>query len=74
MGSSVCIVGVGVISAIGNNVAEHLRAFEGREAGMGDITLLDTIHKGKLPVAEVKLSNDELITMTGLPSRTSRTA
>jgi 3-oxoacyl-[acyl-carrier-protein] synthase-1 len=74
MGSSVCIVGVGVISAIGNNVAEHLRAFEGRKAGMGDITLLDTIHKGKLPVAEVKLSNDELITMTGLPSRTSRTA
>jgi len=74
MGSSVYIAGVGVISAIGNNVAEHLRAFEQEEAGMGDITLLNTIHKGELPVAEVKLSNDELAAMTGLSARTSRTA
>ena len=63
-----------MISAIGNNVPDHLRAFENREGGMGDITLLETIHKGKLPVAEVKLSNDELVAMTGLPSQTSRTA
>jgi 3-oxoacyl-[acyl-carrier-protein] synthase-1 len=74
MGSTVYIAGVGVISGIGNNVAEHLRAFEQEEAGMGNITLLDTIHKGELPVAEVKLSNDELAAMTGLPPQTSRTA
>lgn len=74
MSPSVYIAGVGVISAIGNNVPGHLRAFENREGGMGDITLLETIHKGKLPVAEVKLSNDELVAMTGLPSQTSRTA
>ena len=74
MDSSVYIAGVGVISAIGNNVAEHLRTFEQEEAGMGDITLMNTIHKGVLPVAEVKLSNEELVTMTGLPARTSRTA
>ena len=63
-----------MISAIGNNVAEHLLAFEREIAGMGDITTLNTIHKGKLPVAEVKLSNDELAAMTGLPPQTSRTA
>ncbi len=74
MGSSVYIAGVGVISGIGNNVAEHLRAFEQEEAGMGAITMLNTIHKGELPVAEVKLSNDELVEMTGLPPNTSRTA
>ena len=74
MGSSVYIAGAGVISGIGNNVAEHLRAFEEEKAGMGDITTLKTIHKGELPVAEVKLSNDELVAMTGLPSNTSRTA
>src|SRR4051794_10696293 len=74
MSSSVYIAGVGVISAIGNNVAEHLRAFENEQAGMDDITLLNTIHKGELPVAEVKLSNDELAKMTGMPSQTSRTA
>lgn len=74
MGSSVYIAGVGVISGIGNNVEEHLRAFEQEQAGMGDITMLNTIHKGELPVAEVKLSNDGLVAMTGLPANTSRTA
>ena len=74
MGSSVYIAGAGVISGIGNNVAEHLRAFERQEAGMGAITRLNTIHKGELPVAEVKLSSDELAAMTGLPVNTSRTA
>lgn len=63
-----------MISGIGNNVAEHLRAFEQEEAGMGAITMLNTIHKGELPVAEVKLTNDELSAMTGLPPQTSRTA
>jgi len=74
MSSSVYVAGVGVISAIGNNVAEHLASFEQEKAGMGDITLLNTIHKHKLPVAEVKLSDDELAKMTGLSSTISRTA
>jgi 3-oxoacyl-(acyl-carrier-protein) synthase len=73
MSSSVYIAGVGAISAIGNNVAEHLASFKNEEAGMGDITLLNTIHRKKLPVAEVKLSNDELIAMTGLTANASRT-
>ncbi|MDB5144885.1 MAG: beta-ketoacyl-[acyl-carrier-protein] synthase family protein [Mucilaginibacter sp.] len=74
MSSSIYVAGVGVISAIGNNVAEHLAAFEHRDAGMGDITMLNTIHKNELPVAEVKLDNNELLAMTGLPAEASRTA
>ncbi|HZX58663.1 MAG TPA: beta-ketoacyl synthase N-terminal-like domain-containing protein, partial [Mucilaginibacter sp.] len=73
MSSSVYIAGLGVISGIGNNVEEHLAAFEREEAGMADITLFDTIHKKQLPVAEVKLGNRALIAMTGLPEMTSRT-
>jgi len=69
----VFVAGVGVISAIGNNVAETLVSFENEQAGMGDITGMDTIYKGQLPVAEVKLSNDELATITGLPATISRT-
>src|ERR1700759_1956515 len=65
MSSSVYIAGVGVISAIGNNVAEHLAAFEREDAGMADITMLNTIHRGELPVAEVKLDNAQLVVMTG---------
>jgi len=73
MSSSVYVAGVGIISAIGNNAAEHLAAFEREQAGMGDISLIDTIHRNKLPVAEVKLDNEALIIMTGLPVDTSRT-
>ncbi|MGZ3776463.1 MAG: beta-ketoacyl-[acyl-carrier-protein] synthase family protein [Mucilaginibacter sp.] len=73
MGSQVYIAGLGVISGIGNNVAEHLASFEREEAGMADITLFDSIHKGQLPVAEVKLCNEELIKISGLPERSSRT-
>jgi 3-oxoacyl-(acyl-carrier-protein) synthase len=73
MSSSVYIAGVGVISAIGNNVAGHLASFEQEKAGMGDITLLDSIHRGELPVAEVKLTNEQLAEMTGLSSEISRT-
>jgi 3-oxoacyl-(acyl-carrier-protein) synthase len=73
MGSSVYIAGVGVISAIGNSVAENLAAFENEQAGIGDITQMTTRHKGELPVAEVKLSNDELAQLAGMPIETSRT-
>jgi len=73
MSEAVYIAGVGVISAIGNNVAEHLTAFEQEKAGMGDITALESIHRGLLPVAEVKLTNGQLAEMTGLSPDISRT-
>ena len=73
MSSVVYIAGVGVISAIGNNVAETLASFEQEQAGMGDITMMDTVHRGQLPVAEVKLSNDELKKLTGVSGEISRT-
>jgi len=74
MSSPVYIAGLGVISAIGTNVAEHLISFQNEQAGLGDITMIDTIHQKKLPVAEVKLTNDELAAITGLPPDFSRTA
>lgn len=73
MSAPVYIAGVGVITAIGNNVAENLAAFERQEAGMGDITLVNTIHRGVLPVAEVKLDNEELGKLAGISTKLSRT-
>jgi 3-oxoacyl-(acyl-carrier-protein) synthase len=73
MSVSVYVAGVGVISAIGNNVAENLASFEQEKAGMGDITTMDTIHRKQLPVAEVKLSNQQLAAITGLSVDISRT-
>lgn len=69
----VYIAGAGVITAIGNNVAECLSSFEKEEAGMAAITYLDTIHRDKIPVGEVKLSNGALAEICGVPDETSRT-
>jgi 3-oxoacyl-[acyl-carrier-protein] synthase-1 len=74
MNSKVYVAGLGVISAIGNNVEECLHALENEEAGMNNITYLKTVHANELPVAEVKLNNDELAGKTGFSSRISRTA
>lgn len=73
MSSPVYVAGVGVITAIGNNVAENMAAFEREDAGMGDITLINTIHKGVLPVAEVKLDNAALADLAGISPKLSRT-
>lgn len=69
----VYIAGLGAITAIGNNVAECLAAFEQERAGMGAITHMDTIYKNQIPVAEVKLTNEELAAKTGLSPGISRT-
>ncbi|HTQ28178.1 MAG TPA: beta-ketoacyl-[acyl-carrier-protein] synthase family protein [Puia sp.] len=74
MGSPVYVAGAGVISAIGNNIAETLESFEQGKAGMGTMQWLHSIHREKLPVAEVKLDNPALAKLSGLPPAVSRTA
>lgn len=71
---TVYISGLGVISAIGNNVAENLDALVSGRAGMQTMERLQSAHKDTLPVAEVKLSNEALATLAGLPPEISRTA
>jgi 3-oxoacyl-[acyl-carrier-protein] synthase-1 len=56
----VYVAGAGAICAIGNSLPETLRAFQSKASGIDHISLLDTVHKGVLPVGEVKLSNEEL--------------
>lgn len=74
MKSPVFVAGLGVISAIGNNVAECLASLENEQAGMGNISYLDSIHRQKIPVAEVKLSNEDLAGLSGVSPELSRTA
>ena len=74
MSTGVFIAGAGTITAIGNNITECLSALEKEQPGMGNITYLKTNHRGIIPVAEVKLTNEELAAVSGLPSQTSRTA
>ena len=57
---TVLVAGVGLISAIGNNVGECLRSLEAGRAGIGPIRHLETAHRGVFPVGEVLLDNAEL--------------
>ncbi len=74
MSSNIYIAGLGVISAIGNNVAECLNALTTGQAGIENINYLKTNHKGEIPVAEVKLDNKQLAKLSGMPIHISRTA
>lgn len=68
------VAGAGVISAIGNSADETLHSFRNNLSGIGNITLFDSIHKGVLPVGEVKLSNRELAVKLGAKKDVTRTA
>jgi 3-oxoacyl-[acyl-carrier-protein] synthase-1 len=72
--SHIYITGIGIISAIGNNVDENFQSLKEKNAGIGPVTLFDTNHK--VPVGEVKLTNEQLRSKLGLPDsgRFSRTA
>ncbi len=67
------VVGLGVVSAIGNSVAENLHALAISHSGIGPLTLLSS--QLKLPVGEVKLSNEDLSKRLAYKRKnTSRTA
>lgn len=74
MTNPVFIAGSGVISAIGNNIGENLAALENAGAGMGKMRYLQSAHSQGLPVAEVKMTNEELAQLAGMPAHISRTA
>ncbi|HLI94299.1 MAG TPA: hypothetical protein VKU83_11835, partial [Puia sp.] len=72
--SPVAIAGTGIVSAIGDNRAECLAALAAGCAGIDDIRLLDSAHRGRLPVAEVKHPDAELAAMAGVDEAAGRTA
>ena len=74
MSEHVFVAGTGIISAIGNNIAECLDALENGRTGIGNMKYVDSVHRQKIPAAEVKLSNHELAQLSGLSDIKSRTA
>lgn len=68
MNKGVAITGMGIISAIGNNVEENFRALTNSEKGISKTDNIDTIHKGEIMFGEIKKSNEDLVSELGLPS------
>jgi len=56
----VYITGMGIVSAIGCSPEEVLKAIIEKQSGIGFTSSIDTIHRDEIPVAEVKLSDNEL--------------
>lgn len=74
MNGKVWIGGIGIISAIGANVAETLEALAAGRSGVGDMQYLRSAHRGIIPVAEVPQSNEALADAARAPETLSRTA
>lgn len=71
----VVVTGIGVISAIGNNVSENHQALRSGKTGIGKAQFLNSRYSESLLFGEVKLSNDELKSILGLdnPANLNRT-
>jgi 3-oxoacyl-[acyl-carrier-protein] synthase-1 len=61
-----CITGIGLISAIGNNVSENFEALKQGHTGIKPVKYLGTTHRDAL-LAEVKSDNNALKKLAGLP-------
>jgi 3-oxoacyl-(acyl-carrier-protein) synthase len=68
------IAGLGIVSAIGNNLSTNLQSLCDEKTGIGEMQWLPSVHRKELPVGEVKCSNEELATAAGLSSKLPRTA
>lgn len=66
MSEKIYITGMGILSAIGNSVAETLDALVAGKSGITKINYLDTVHKQDFVAGEIKLSNDELLKLANI--------
>lgn len=63
------ITGIGIVSSIGLDVPANFKSLLDGTDGIGYTQYIDTYHKTILPVGEVKLSNDELVSLLSLDAR-----
>ncbi|RDK88743.1 beta-ketoacyl-[acyl-carrier-protein] synthase family protein [Marinirhabdus gelatinilytica] len=67
MSKGVAITGMGIISAIGNNVAENYDALIQEKKGISRISKIDTIHKDAIMVGEIDTTNEQFFKQLNLP-------
>jgi len=66
----VFVTGIGIISAIGNDIREVQDSLINLRSGIGNLTGIDSIYKNEIPVAEIKLSNNDLLPLAN-PAKNS---
>ncbi|HTB52978.1 MAG TPA: beta-ketoacyl-[acyl-carrier-protein] synthase family protein [Ferruginibacter sp.] len=58
--SRIVVTGIGVISAIGNTVAENRMALQDGKCGISTLSLLPSKYAGLMPFGEIKITTEEL--------------
>jgi len=73
--TSILISGMGIVSALGNNVEENLRSLQSKKSGIAPLRYLRTSHT-EFPVGEVKMTNEEMMSLLNIPENkpTTRTS
>ncbi len=61
----VFVTGYGIICSIGTDAESVGNSLREKKSGIGPIDLIDTVYKNEIPVAEIKLTNDELRVLAG---------
>lgn len=74
MDSKAYIVNTGIITAIGNDTSTCFKSLLEEKSGIGKAEFLKTHWSGELPVAEIKMSNDDLAGITAADKKWPRTA
>ena len=76
MSKGIAITGMGIISAIGNNVEENYTSLIEGKIGISKISKINTIHKDSIMVGEIAFTNKEFEQQLGLTPNNnySRTA
>jgi len=71
----IVITGMGIVSALGNNVEENLQALRANRSGIATLRYLKTSHT-EFPVGEVKMTNEEMMNILKIHENepTTRTA
>ncbi|MDR0207058.1 MAG: beta-ketoacyl-[acyl-carrier-protein] synthase family protein [Bacteroidales bacterium] len=60
--TEIVISGMGIVSALGNNVEENLQALLEKRTGIAPLRYLKTSHT-EFPVGEVKMTNEEMLAL-----------
>lgn len=73
MSKGVAITGMGIISAIGNNVAENYQSLISNKKGISRISKIKTNHVNDIMVGEINFTNSQLIEQLSLSNHNNYT-
>jgi 3-oxoacyl-(acyl-carrier-protein) synthase len=69
----VFVTGIGIISAIGNDIREVQDSLINLRSGIGNLTGIESVYKNEIPVAEIKISNNDLLPLANPAKNCPRT-